>query len=128
VDAETLPEFKRLLDLERSGWDSLCDGTGGEFYGKLMTADGLMVLANGQVMTREAVVDALSDAPPWNSYRLDDARMVELGPNSAALVYVGTGRRDADDSPFVGAMTSVYVHDGHTWKLAVYQQTPMPGH
>ena len=28
-----------LLDVERRGWDSLCDSTGAEFYGKIMTKD-----------------------------------------------------------------------------------------
>src|SRR5699024_11517843 len=31
-----------LVRLERRGWDSLCDGTGGSYYGALMTDDGLM--------------------------------------------------------------------------------------
>ncbi len=40
-------EIDELLTLERRGWDSLCDGTGGEFYGGPMTDDGVMVLAHG---------------------------------------------------------------------------------
>lgn len=50
-----------LIALERAGWDSPCDGTGGEFYGRVMTADGVMILANGGVMTPdEAVADSVS--------------------------------------------------------------------
>ena len=26
-----------LLEIEREGWDSLCDGTGADFYGRVMT-------------------------------------------------------------------------------------------
>ena len=52
-----------LLKIERRGWDSLCDSTGGNFYGGLMTADALMVLANGAVMDRKAVVESLEHAP-----------------------------------------------------------------
>ncbi|WP_393916544.1 hypothetical protein [Halostreptopolyspora alba] len=35
------------LELEHRGWRPLCDGTGADFYGSLMTEDGVMVLAHG---------------------------------------------------------------------------------
>lgn len=38
---------KTLLDLERKGWDSLCDSTGDVFYGQVMTDDAVMALAEG---------------------------------------------------------------------------------
>ena len=44
-----------LIELERAGWTSLCDGTGDDFYGRTMTSDGVMVPANGSVMTRDDV-------------------------------------------------------------------------
>jgi len=116
-----------LLELERAGWRSLCDSTGAEFYRATMTDDAVMVLANGQVMTRDEVVAALAQAPPWASFDLSDVRVVSMGEDAAALVYVGTARRDGDDEPFVGAMSSVYVRRDATWKLALYQQTPIPG-
>src|SRR6478672_1167714 len=40
-----------LLDLERAGWDSLCNQTGSEYYGELMLPNALMVLANGIAKT-----------------------------------------------------------------------------
>ncbi len=113
-----------LLDLERRGWNSLCDSTGSTFYGDLMTDDGLMVLANGAVMDRDQVVASLSEAPPWRSYDIDDARVVGGGETSA-LVYVGTGYRDDDEPAFVGVMSSVYVRKDDRWRLALYQQTPV---
>jgi hypothetical protein len=112
-----------LLDLERRGWDSLCDGTGSAFYGSVMTDDALMVLANGQVMTRDEVVQALSAAPPWDSYELADVRLVMAGAG-AALVYVGTARRQGADD-VVCAMSSVYVATDEGWRLVLYTQTPV---
>jgi hypothetical protein len=47
-----------------------------------------------------------------------------MGDDAAALVYVGTARRE-DGDPFVGAMTSVYQRVGGEWRLALYQQTPV---
>jgi len=113
-----------LLDLERRGWDSLCDATGSEFYGDLMTDGGVMVLANGAVMNREAVVASLEQAPPWQSYDIEDVRLVEAGVDAAGLVYVGTGYREGDQPAFVGVMSSVYVRQDGQWRLALYQQTP----
>ena len=115
-----------LLDLERRGWDSLCDRTGGEFYGGLMTEDAVMVLANGMTLDRESVVGSLRHAPPWSSYEISDARVVRTGADSAALVYVGRATREGAEQPFVAAMASVYrLLDGE-WRLSLYQQTPVP--
>lgn len=114
-----------LLELEDAGWRSLCDGTGGKFYGDLMTDDGRMVLANGVVMTRSAVIDSLEDAPPWSSYTITDPVATRLGDDTAAVVYTGTGHRHGGDD-FTGIMTSVYVRRESDWKLAHYQQTAMP--
>lgn len=112
-----------LLELERAGWDSLCQSRGDEFYGNVMTDDALMVLANGMVMDRSMVVQALAEAPAWADYEIDDPRMITVGNEAYALVYTGTGRRDGDED-FVGIMTSVYVRQDGGWKLAFYQQTP----
>ena len=57
-----------LLELERAGWDSLCNQTGSEYYGELMLPNALMVLANGMVMDRDMVVSALAKSPPWRTY------------------------------------------------------------
>ncbi len=113
-----------LLDLERRGWDSLCDSTGARYYGDLMTDDGIMVLADGSVMDRDAVVASLEHAPPWQSYDIEDVRFVDAGGEAAAIVYVGTGYRDGDQPAFVGIMSSVYVRQDGRWRLALYQQTP----
>ena len=115
--------FELLLELEHAGWRSLCDGTAGEFYWSIMTPDARMVLANGVVMTRAEVVDALRDAPSWNSYEIDDPITVAVGDDAHTLVYTGTGHRDTGPL-FTGVMTSVYVRSGSGWKLVLYQQTP----
>ena len=112
-----------MLALEHGGWRSLCEGTGDRFYGDVMTEDALMVLANGAVMDRPTVVSALGQSPPWARYAIDDVRVITIAPDAAALVYTGTGWRDGEDEPFVGAMSSVYHRTDDGWKLALYQQT-----
>lgn len=122
TDSQLLDE---LLQIERAGWQSLCESTGDRFYGDLMTEDAVMVLANGAVMDRAAVTAALGQAPPWRSFDLADPRAIVAGPDTAALVYIGTAERDGADEPFVGAMSSVYQRIDGTWRLALYQQTPI---
>lgn len=111
-----------LLELEHAGWVALCNGTAHEFYGDLMTEDALMVLANGMVMERDAVVTALEGSPPWSAYEIVDPRVLELGEDVSALVYTATAHRP-EGGPFIGAMASVYVRSGDDWRLALYQQT-----
>lgn len=115
-----------LLDLERRGWDSLCDGSGASFYGQVLTDDAVMVLSNGAVMDRSAVVEALGQAPPWRTYEISDVRLIGTGADNAALVYVGSAYGDEPDPAFVGVMSSVYVCQADEWRLALYQQTPIP--
>jgi len=117
---------QELEALEHRGWDSLCNGTGASFYGSLMTEDGMMVLAHGQAMTRDEVVESLAQAPPWQSYEITDVRTVVLASGDDALVYRGTARREGDGCEFVALMTSVYTRVDGDWRLAVYQQTPVP--
>ncbi|GAB3306646.1 hypothetical protein GCM10027451_14170 [Geodermatophilus aquaeductus] len=117
--------IRDLLALERRGWDALCEGTAAAFYDEVMTGDGAMVLANGAVMDRDAVVGALGASPPWHHYDLVDVRVVAAGDDAAALVYTGRAWREEDGEPFTGAMTSLYVRDGSRWRLALYTQTPV---
>ncbi len=112
-----------LLELERAGWDSLCDSTGSEFYGRIMLADAVMVLANGMVADRDTVVEALAQSPPWRSYQISDVRCIRIDADNAVLVYTGTGYRDGPEPAFTGAMSSVYHRADGRWRLALYQQT-----
>jgi hypothetical protein len=112
-----------LLELERAGWESLCDASGSEFYGDVMLADALMVLANGMVMDRDTVVASLSKSPPWRSYEIGDVRLIEVDDDNAILVYTGTAYREGEEPAFVGAMASAYHRTDGGWKLALYTQT-----
>ncbi|MFD0775282.1 DUF4440 domain-containing protein [Streptomonospora algeriensis] len=118
--------YAELLELEHRGWRSLCEGTGADFYGSLMTEDGVMVLAHGQVFDRAAVIASLNDAPTWDGYEIDEVRLVPVGPGDAALVYRARAHRGSAESAFAALMSSVYTRRDGAWRLALYQQTPVP--
>jgi ketosteroid isomerase-like protein len=113
--------FRELEALERRGWDSLCTGTGADFYAELMTEDAVMVLSPGFVLDRAGVASSLQDAPPWDSYELTDVREVDAGTEGRALVYLAASRRG--DQEFTARMSSVYRRIGERWRLVLHQQT-----
>jgi hypothetical protein len=115
-----------LLALERQGWESLCTSTGADFYGRIMTQHGVMVLAHGQVFDRQAVIDSLNEAPPWRNFKIADERLVPLDADRAILVYTGRAYREGEAPAFEALMSSVYTRVDGTWRLALYQQTPVP--
>ncbi|HLU26946.1 MAG TPA: nuclear transport factor 2 family protein [Glycomyces sp.] len=115
-----------LLELEHAGWRSLCEGTGAAFYGELMTEDAVMVLAHGLAMDRAAVAASLDGAPPWSEYAIAQERLVSAGEGAWALVYRGRARREGEEGGFDALMSSVYVRVRDRWRLALYQQTPVP--
>ncbi|MCD0445646.1 nuclear transport factor 2 family protein [Glycomyces sp. A-F 0318] len=121
-----MADFDELLKLERSGWDSLCDGTGAEFYGSIMTDDGRMILAHGFALDRSQVIASLADAPPWAGYEITDAYLIRLGGHNAVLGYTGRAWRDGSEPEFNALMSSAYVRTDDGWRLALYQQTAIP--
>jgi len=122
----TEPSLDVVVARERAGWDALCTSRGGRFYGETMTKDGLMVLVDGSVLDRAAVVASLDGAPPWDSYALHDERLLVPGPGVVTLVYRAVAER-ASAAPFEALMTSTYrVVDGDL-RLVLYQQTAVPG-
>ncbi|GHG44379.1 hypothetical protein GCM10011331_02800 [Flavimobilis marinus] len=112
-----------LLDVEKQGWDALCAGTGADFYGERMTADGVMVLAHGHAMGRDDVVASLAEAPAWESYEITEPRAVSVGIDAVALVY--RARATRGETTFEGLMTSVYTRVDGDLRLALYTQTPV---
>jgi hypothetical protein len=116
-------DLRRLMDLERQGWDSLSRSTGGDFYGRLMTPDAVMVLVNGMVLERGTIASTLNDSPPWGSYELTEERLVQVSGDAAAVVYKASASRDGQAEPFVALMSSTYrMVDGEP-RLVLYQQT-----
>lgn len=112
-----------LLALERAGWKALRRGDAAAFYGDVLTDDGVMIVADGTELGRDAAVAALSGSSPWTDYAIESAHVVGRVAHAATLVYRATARRE-DGETFTAAMTSTYVRVSGRWRLAVYTQTP----
>lgn len=115
-------ELHTLISLEHAGWDALCSSRGADFYGQLMTDDGVMILVNGAVLDRAAVQTSLNGAPAWDSYTITDERLIPAGPGAATLVYRAHARR-GNEPPFDSIMSSTYAEIDGSPRLTVYQQT-----
>jgi hypothetical protein len=73
----------------------------------------------------DACIAAMDQSPGWEETEISDARVVELGPDAAALTYRWRSRRG--DATYEAAMSSVYVRREGRWQLALHQQTPDSG-
>lgn len=114
-----------LLDIEHAGWDALCTpGGGAEFYADLMIDEAVMIIVTGDVLDRDATIASLRDAPPWLTYRIEDARVIMADDRNAVLVYTARAQR-GEEVPFVARMASTYTRRGDRWRLVTYQQTPL---
>lgn len=112
-----------LLEAEHAGWQSLCESSGGTFYGRILTDDAVFVLVNGMAMSREQVVDSLDGAPAWETYTIEDEQFIHLSDDAAALTYRATATRSDLPAPFTALMSSAYRRIEGKPRLALYQQT-----
>jgi hypothetical protein len=123
IDDEQLERM--LLALEDEGWDALSSDRGAAFYDEILTPHALMVVP-GMVLTKERAVKEIEAGRPWSDFRIEDPMVVRLTEQSAVLTYRATARRGNEPEHFT-LMTSVYVENGGSWKLAFHQQTPIGG-
>jgi hypothetical protein len=120
----TVPSREELLDLERAGWRALSsrDGEAASFYGRILDEHCLMLLPGGIVIeSRDEAVSSMQ-GQSWESFELDQARILELADDVVVLAYRASARRGA--SEYRAWVNSTYVRRGREWRLALHQQTP----
>lgn len=114
-----------LVEIERAGWDALSAGgdVAMSHYADVLAETVLFLLPRGMLIDdRAAVIDSMG-GEPWSSYRLFDARVVELSDDSAVLAYRASATRNGTE--YEALVNSTYKRAGGAWKLAVHQQTPL---
>ena len=112
-----------LVAAEERFW--LAAGDRGSYAAQL-APDAVHVFPGWGVAEREAVLQGVADARPWESFTIDDPRLVPLGPDAAALVYTTRATRGGDPA-YHAAITSVYRRTAGAWRLVLHQQTPIDG-
>jgi hypothetical protein len=113
---------ERLLALEREGWEALVAGCGAAYYREHLTPDALMAFPFG-VISREAAIEAMEAAPPWERFELRDARVVALGEDGGVVVYSVEAQRPGE-APYSAVISSTYVRRDGRWRMAFHQQSP----
>jgi hypothetical protein len=114
-----------VWDLERAGWEALStDGeVAGRFYDGVLADEPVFVLPGGLVLDdRDLIVGSMGGAA-WDDHTLRDERIVTLGTGAVAVVYRAEAERGGQG--YEALVTSTYVRDGGSWRLAVHQQTPL---
>lgn len=109
------------VELERKFWEA---GGDASFWRERFADDGLIVLPTG-VMDKATVVEIQAKSEPWDTCALEDVRLVDLGEDSQAVVYLARARRAGDESEYEAAISSVYSRRQGEWMLVLHQQSPM---
>ena len=112
-----------LLEVEELGWQALSSPDPVTFCEGWL-ADDALVIVSGMVIDRATFLQALAHEQPWASHQIMTQRTVQLGDDSAALVYRVTARRDGQPE-FNGLLTSIYAKRAGRWQLVLHQQTPV---
>lgn len=120
-----MTDHDEALELERAGWVALSAGgdAATSFYREVLVDDPVFLLPGGLVLDdRDAIIRSMGGAP-WDHHALHDERLVPLGAVAAAVVYRAEAERGG--TVYEALVTSTYVRDDGSWRLAVHQQTPV---
>jgi hypothetical protein len=107
-----------LLGIEHE----LAHGGGAEYRRHL--ADEAVVIVPGQALDKDATVQSIEASPGWDELTIDDARVIEVGDDGAAISYRFSGRRGTDFA-YEALLSSVYVRRDDRWQMVLHQQTPL---
>ena len=110
---------RELIAIEEELGSSSADA-----YRRHLAEDAVLVLPVG-ALDRDACIAAIESSPPWDEYDISEPRVLELGPDAAALTYRWHSRRG--ESAYSAPMTSVYARRDRAWRLVLHQQTPVGG-
>ena len=110
-----------LLREEHAGWKAILAGRGGEHYARSMTRDALMIV-EGAVIGRDDIMSAFSGVAPWDFYEIHEPALIRLGDRCGIVVYRAVATR-GDDAVEL-RMTTTYLYEDGSWRVAAHQQTP----
>jgi hypothetical protein len=111
----------KLRSLEERFWRAGGDPVD---YAKGISREVLHVLPGLGIADRAAVLEGVRATAAWSSFTIDDAHVLDLADDAAALVCTTRARRGAKRA-YAAAITSVYRRERGSWRLVLHQQTPL---
>lgn len=118
--------MNELLKIEKEGWQALSTtiDAASKFYHSILCEDAVMVFPGGLVFVgKEKILESFAEQP-WDTFQIENVRVVALSETSSILVYKVTARRGKSD-PYEALISSTYVYRDGSWMLAYHQQTPV---
>jgi Domain of unknown function (DUF4440) len=119
MDADANGLAEELLVVEHQ----LARGDGTTYQRHLDEA--ALVVIPGETLDKPATVEAMDASPGWDEVAIGEESVRELGAGAALLTYLFRGRRGT--ARYEATLSSAYVRNDGSWKLAFHQQTPHPG-
>ena len=115
----------QLRGIEMEGWQAVSEHRGCGFYSSRLADNGLLILPDGSVLDKwEAALSAVNGDETWASYRIEDERVAVLSADCAALTYRASAQMSGE-TEYVALITSVFLHRGGDWLIALRQETPV---
>jgi hypothetical protein len=114
-----------LIALEQRGWHALASSGAAacEFYGEVLDDEAAMLLPGGLLLTdREQILQSMTGAP-WESFRIENPRVLQATPDTGAVIYGVVARREGT-TEYSALVSSLYVRRAAGWRLTLHQQTP----
>jgi hypothetical protein len=87
--------LRELVELEQKGWEALSKkGDAGKFYYmSILREDAEMLFPGGmRIEGRENILGSIG-SQPWESFQLENTRVIPLAENAATIVYKVTAKR-----------------------------------
>lgn len=98
----------------------------GDAYRRLLTDDAVVIVP-GMTLDKDQTAAAIDESPGWDRVDMSEVRLIRPTEDTAVLAYRFSGRR-GEQFAYEAQLSSVYVHDGDSWRLVLHQQTPIGTH
>ncbi|MEO8225266.1 MAG: hypothetical protein ABI661_10725 [Gammaproteobacteria bacterium] len=115
-----------MLGLEESLWklEQQFWLEGAEFHAKHLTDDCVLLLPQpGGVMSKDAAIAMINEAPRWAGVRFGGRRVLKLHDRIVLLAYSASAHRRKELTIYRALVSSIYVNRDGAWSVAFHQQT-----
>ncbi len=115
-----------LIQLEEQGWRALSSpgNAAKEFYSTRLAENASMLFPGGMRIEGKENILASFAAQPWQSFQLEDQRVITPSEDTGIVIYKVTAQREGS-APYSAIVSSAYALRDDKWKSFLHQQTPV---